>query len=116
MASYDVLAARVREVTESRFKELEQQLLRGKAEAERNAAFQKKRIKRRREFLSSIGTDLKKFDAEEYRPKSVSRPSAAADAARDAAIRSRASRPLPTPWPSPPSRGGASPSVVTRRV
>jgi hypothetical protein len=105
MASYDVLAARVRQLTESRFKEFEQQLLRGKAEAERNAAFQKKRIKRRREFLSSIGTDLKKFDAalvqesrelegelkaflEEYRPKSVSRPSAAADAARDAAIRS----------------------------
>ena len=104
MASYDVLTARVRELTESRFKEFEQQLLRGKAEAERNAAFQKKRIKRRREFLSSIGTDLKKFDAalaqedrelegelkaflEEHRLKSVSRPSIAADASRDAAIR-----------------------------
>ena len=54
------MAARVRELTESRFREFEQQLLRGKAEAGRNAAFQKKRIKRRREFLSSMGTDLKK--------------------------------------------------------
>jgi hypothetical protein len=105
MSSYDVLAARVRDLTESRFKDFEHQLLSGTAEAERNAVFQKKRLKRRREFLESIGMDLKKFDTalthesrgldaelkaflEEFRPQSVSRPSAAADAARDAAIRS----------------------------
>ena len=61
MASYDLLAARVRELTESRFKEFEQQLRRGKAESERNAAFQKKRLKRRREFMASIGMDMERF-------------------------------------------------------
>jgi len=105
MASHDDLNKHVRELIESRFKQFERDVLRGKSEGERNAEYQKKRLKRRREFMASTALDMKKFDAavehenrmfeaevkaflEEYRPKSVSRPSAAADAARDAAIRS----------------------------
>jgi len=105
MGSYDDLNKHVRELIGSRFKQFEQDLLRGKAEAERNAEFQKKRQKRRRDFMVSSGMDLKKIDAAiehenrmfeaevkaflgEYRPKSANRPSAGADVSKDAAIRS----------------------------
>jgi hypothetical protein len=105
MASYDDLNKHVRELIESRFKQFERGLLSGKAETERNAEYQKKRLKRRREFMASTVMDLKKFDAavehenrmfeaevkaflEEYRPKSANRPSAGVDVSKDAAIRS----------------------------
>ncbi|WP_250487065.1 hypothetical protein [Caballeronia sp. GaOx3] len=105
MASYENLNKRVSELHEVRFKEFEQELLCRKASAERDVTVQKGREKRRREFMASIGTDLKKLDAgieeeenmqeaelkaflEEFRPKSAYRRQLGAAASRDAALRS----------------------------
>jgi hypothetical protein len=105
MSSYGELNQRVRELVGGRFKEFEQELLRGTELAKHNVEYQKKREKHRREILASIGADLKKFDAamedenrmqeaelkrflEEFRPKMVNRrPVGAADAA-NAAVQS----------------------------
>jgi hypothetical protein len=105
MSAYHELDKHVRELVRDRFKDFEQEVLQGKALAERNVEYQKKREKHRREILASIGADLKKLDAamenenrmqeaelkrflEEFRPKMVNRrPMGASDAA-DAAIQS----------------------------
>jgi hypothetical protein len=63
MASYDDLNQRLRQLTAARFKDYEQELLRRKSLVEINEEFQKKRDTHRRAFLTSIGTDMKKFDA-----------------------------------------------------
>jgi hypothetical protein len=105
MPSYDALNKRVHELQEVRFKAFEQELLRRNALAERDVKVQKEREKRRRDFMASVGTDLKKLDAGveresrtqetdlkaflgEFRSKSADRHPVGAAASRDAAIRS----------------------------
>lgn len=104
MASYDELNKRLRELIDARFKDFEQELLRGKALIERNNEFGKKRDKHARDFMGSIGIDLKKFDKaveydnrmqeaerkaflEEFRPKSANRRPVRSES-KDIAIRS----------------------------
>jgi len=62
MSSHDLFSQSVRALSEARFKEYEREMLRQKAFAERANRLNENREKRRREFLSSIGTDLKKLD------------------------------------------------------
>lgn len=105
MTTYAGLDKLVRELQETRFKEFEQRVLRGKALAERDAKLQDGREKRRRDFMTAIGTDPKKLDAateqetraqeaelsillDEFRPKLAGRRSMGAAVAKDAAIRS----------------------------
>jgi len=90
MVSYDELNKRLGELTDARFKDFEQELLRGNASIERNNELEKKRVKHKRDLMSSIGIDPKKFDEaaendnrvqeaelkrflEEFRPKSANR-------------------------------------------
>ena len=104
MTSCDVLNKRVRDLHAARFKEFEQELLRRKALGERAAKFQQQRQKLRRDFMESIGTDLKKLDAgiakeskaqevelkeflKEFRPKSANRHPVGAADAQDASLR-----------------------------
>lgn len=104
MTSHEVLTKRVKELHGARFKEFEQELLRRKGLAERDAKLQKGRDRRRREFMASIGIDLKKLDAaaeeenrmqeaelkaflREFRPKVTDRHPVAAAVSKDAAIR-----------------------------
>ena len=102
-ASFDRL---VRELTETRFKNFETDLMRGKAQAEHDTKTLEQREKQRRAFMQAIGTDLHKFEAaikaddekqeaaldaflRAARGKVANRRSAsAAEAARAAAIRS----------------------------
>ena len=63
MMSHDLPERRLRELTESRFKDYAGEVLRAKSWADRDAGQQTAREKRRRDFVSSIGIDLKKFDA-----------------------------------------------------
>lgn len=105
MRNAHLLDKRLRELHEARFKEFEEDVLRRKALADRAAKAEPGREKRRREFLQSIGVDLKKLDGErekdqrtqekelkaflsESRPKAASRRSQQAADARDAALRS----------------------------
>jgi hypothetical protein len=101
------LERQLRELHEARFKEFEEELLRYKALHERAAKYEPAREKRRREFLQSIGVDLRKLDSErekdqeaqekeleafldEFRPAAVSRRSKQAADARAAALQSAA--------------------------
>ena len=105
MSSYDGLSDRVRQLTEARFKAYEKALIRRKAFAERDAKIQERRQRQRRDFMAAIGTDPVKLDAaakaddahqeselaaflKESRANVANRPSVAAAAAKDAAIRS----------------------------
>jgi len=104
MANYDQLNQLLRKSIEARFKDFELELLRGKASNESIDKLQKKGQKRRRDFLTAMGTDMQKFDKavendnrmqevelkaflEEFRPKSANRRRVP-PAARDIAIRS----------------------------
>lgn len=105
MTSHDTAERRLRELTEARFKEYANEVLQSKSWAERDAIKQAEREKRRRDFVASIGIDLKKFDAglakddhaqeaelksflTEFRTKSAARRSLRAADARGAALRS----------------------------
>lgn len=105
MMSHDLPQRRLRTLVESRFQAFADDVLHAKSWAERDAATQAAREKRRRDFVGSIGIDLKKFDAglekdnraqeaelksflAEYRPKSAGRPSHRAADARAAALQS----------------------------
>jgi hypothetical protein len=105
MASYDAVDKRVRDLVEARFKDFGQELVRRKSMAQRDATVKQEREKRRRDFMASIGTDLKKFDAgiegesrtqeaalaaflKESRSKSAERLAQGAAVSKDAAIRS----------------------------
>jgi hypothetical protein len=105
MASYDAVDKRVRDLVETRFKAFGQELVRRKSLAQRDVKSQKEREKRRRDFMASIGTDMKKLDGaiegeshaqeanlkaflKEFRPKSADRHAQGAAVSKDAAIRS----------------------------
>ena len=62
MSCHDKLSERVRELTAEEFKEFEQRVVQGADLVAPNAAFEKRRDKLRREFISSIGIDQKKYD------------------------------------------------------
>jgi hypothetical protein len=96
---------RLRELTESRFKTYTEEVLAAKSWSEHDAGKQAAREKRRRDFVGSLGIDLKKFDAglekdnhaqeaelksflAAFRPKSANRRSMRAADARAAASRS----------------------------
>jgi len=104
MASYDALDNRVRELSNARYQQYQQDLARWKGLADRAAKTQKEQAKRRRDLMAAIGADLKKLDAalekqnraleqdlkaflEEFRPKAIDRPSGPSTF-KDAAIRS----------------------------
>ena len=105
MTSHDATERHLRELTEARFKDYASEVLQAKSWADHDASKQAAREKRRRDFVASLGIDLKKFDAglekdnraqeaelksflAEFRTKSASRrPLRAADA-RAAALRS----------------------------
>jgi hypothetical protein len=106
MSSQSALDKLVMELHEARFNEFNQNILRRKSMVERTAKFHKERLKQRRNFLMSIGTDMKKFDAavekdnreqeaelksllEEFRPQLLNRPPSGASVSKDAAIRSQ---------------------------
>ena len=115
--------ARVRELTEARFKEYADEVLRSKSWADRDVSKQAAREKRRRDFVASIEIDLKKFDAglgkddhaqeaelksflAEFRAKSASRRSLRA---ADARVSEAKCWPSPATWccqrsPHPSSR------------
>jgi hypothetical protein len=63
LAGYDALSPRLLELSAIRFKEFEQKVIHQKNLADRAAKFNKEREKRRRDFFSSIGTDVNKLDA-----------------------------------------------------
>lgn len=105
MASYDTLDSRVRELNDASYKEYQQDVLRRKGLADRASKLQRERVKRRRDFMAAIGTDLKKLDAavekengaleeelkaylEEFRPKTADRHPLSAATSKDAAVRS----------------------------
>ena len=62
MPSQSALDKLVMELHEARFNEFNQEMLRRKSMVERTARFYKERLKQRRNFMTSIGTDMKKFD------------------------------------------------------
>ena len=105
MTSHDPMERRLRELTEFRFKDYANEVLQSKSWADHDAKKQAAREKRRRDFVASIGIDLKKFDAglekddqaqeaelksflEGFRTKSANRRSLRATDARTAAVRS----------------------------
>jgi hypothetical protein len=105
MTSHDTLDRRLRELTEARFKDYGDAVLRSQAAKERDARVRGAREKRYRDFMASLGLDLAKFDAglekdnraqeaelksflAEHRDKSVHRPSHRAADARMAALQS----------------------------
>jgi hypothetical protein len=63
MASYDALDKRVQELIDARYKEYQQDVLRRRGLADRASKRQKEQVKRRRDFMAAVGTDLKKLDA-----------------------------------------------------
>lgn len=105
MSCHDLPERRLRTLVESRFQGFADDVLRSRSWAERDAATQAGREKRRREFVAGIGIDTKKFEAglekdnraqeaelkaflADFRPKiGKRRPMRAADA-RAAAVRS----------------------------
>jgi hypothetical protein len=106
MTSYEALDRRVRELNEAHFNEFQQESLRRKTLAQRNAKVQEERDKRRRDFMASIGIDLKKFDSavqhekrmreaelkvflDESRSESAKRDLAASQSQAEASIRSQ---------------------------
>jgi hypothetical protein len=104
MATLDALDKRIQELHSARFKEFETEVVRLKSMNDRAAKFEAGREKRRREFLQSIGNNLKNMDAEqakdlkvqerelkeylaEFRPKAEKRPSLGAVDAKEASLR-----------------------------
>lgn len=105
MSCHEKLDERARELTIAHFAEFEQELVRAGDLTAPNAAFEKRREKHRRDFISALGIDQKKFDkavaddnrnqeaelkafVEEFRPKSANRrqvPSASKEVATHAA-------------------------------
>lgn len=64
MSTSHRLDERVREIHEARFREFEEDVLRRKAIADRAAKAEPERESRRRDFLESVGFDLKTLDGE----------------------------------------------------